>query len=73
MNAKVTIKGEGWFCSLTQAEYAAWDKYAETHPWLFALGYEAVLRMFLANLRNGCDLNACYERNLNKKAELRGG
>ncbi len=64
MSASVTIEGETWRYTLTQEEYAAWDKYANSHPWLFAHGsYEGIIRMFLAHLRIGCDLNAVYERN----------
>lgn len=65
MSGEVAIEGETWRYRLTAAEYAAWEKYAESHPWLFQKGStEGILRMFLSHLRIGCDLNAVYERNL---------
>lgn len=53
----VTIEGETWRAELSEAEYQAWDQYAEAHPWLFAIGYGPILRMFLAHYRRGLNLN----------------
>ena len=53
----VTIEGETWRCVLTRQEYAEWVKYDQNHPWLAQLPYEPVLRMFLAHLRRGVNLN----------------
>jgi len=70
MSADITIEGETWSYKLTADEYAAWDKYADSHAWLFSHGsYEGILRMFLSHLRIGCDLNAVFERNRRSSCE----
>ena len=53
----VTIEGDTWTATLTPAEHAEWEKYADSHPWLFNAGYEPILRMFLANYRAGFNPN----------------
>ncbi len=60
----VIIEGETWRYSLSAAEYAAWDIYANTHPWLFhgQGSYEGILRMFLSHYRLGYDLNAMFAK-----------
>ena len=64
MSADITIEGETWRYRLTAAEYAEWDKYADTHTHLFSgISYQAILTMFLHHHRAGHDLNAQFERN----------
>lgn len=53
----VVIEGETWHCVLTRQEYDEWVKYGRSHPWLTRLPYEPILRMFLAHLRRGVNLN----------------
>lgn len=53
----VTIIAENQKYILTVKEYKEWNIYAKNHPWLFRIGYNAILNMFLTNFRMGCNLN----------------